>query len=136
MTLEEFFETGQYADFLLIEDEVYILPLGYKLSINEQRKENIVSMANGHKRKDIIRRWNRYRFTYDTLLADAYEKVIEIRDKGLAADEIILHIRKENPASSADYDVIILDAIIPAIRTNHTARGRLFVQGGVTLEME
>ena len=136
MTVEEFFEEEKYLDFIVIDDEVYILPAGYKLSVNEQEKSNVVSMANGHKRKDIIRRWNKYSFSYDTMLDVDAKKIKEITDKASAADQMILYLRKENQASNKDYDVAILEGIVTPLKNKYISRGKLFLSNGITLEME
>lgn len=136
MTLEEFLEEEKYIDFLLIENEVYPLPQGYKLNVNGQEKSNIVTMANGHKRKDIIRKWDKYSFNYETILDDDYQKIKEIAEAVSLADNCILYLKKEKPSSSSDYDVAILDSIISNLKTKYTFRGHLFVINGITLELE
>ena len=136
MTLNEYFDSGEYKDFLLVEDEVYILPAGYKLSVNEQEKSNIVSMANGHKRKDIIRKWDKYSFSYDTMLEADLIKIKEIVKNLSNADNSILYLKKENPVSNKDYDVVILDSIISSLKTKYIFRGNLFISNGITLELE
>jgi hypothetical protein len=134
MTLNEWFAAGIYTDFMLIGGEVYVLPLGFKLSKNPQEKKNSVIMANGHKREDIIRRWTKFSFAYDTLLEDSLQVIKDIVEHAPGAEKR-LYLRKQNPADSKDYEQYEID-VVNTIKTSYAYRGHIFVNSSINLEME
>ena len=135
MTIEEWFGMGQYRDFFLLDDEVYILPLGYTLTRNPVEKSNVVTMANGRKRQDIIRQWTKFSFAYATVIDMDYQAIDVIVKMGVQATSKILYLRKPLPADNADYETAIID-IISTPKTGYAARGAVFVHTGITLEVE
>jgi hypothetical protein len=134
MTIAEYFAAGKYADFILIDDEVYIFPPGFKLTQSPKEKRNAVVMANGRTREDIIRRWTKFSFAYDTIFDGDFKTLKTIVEKSPGAEKI-LYLRKQNPASGTDYETAVIDVISP-VKSGYSSRGNLFVHTGVTLEME
>ncbi|MDR1420325.1 MAG: hypothetical protein LBI86_08125 [Treponema sp.] len=134
MNLSEYFDSGEYADFVLIDEDVYLIPPGYKLSRSPREKRNAVVMADGHTREDIIRRWEKFSFSYETILEDALTHINLIVNRAPGAAKI-LYLRKQHPASPTDYDTAVIDVISP-VKSKYDARGPLFASSGVTLEME
>jgi hypothetical protein len=134
MTLEEHFTAGKYADFILINDEVFIIPPGYTLSKTPKEKKNTVIMADGHTREDLIRRWTKFSFSYETTTGAAFKQLQAMVDAAPGVSKR-LYLRKETPESSTDYDTAEIDVMSP-LKTKYSSRGTIFIHTGVTLEME
>ncbi len=132
MTLDEFFAAGTYADFVLIAGEVYVIPLGYALARSSQAKTNTVTAANGHKREDIIREWERFTFSYETVLDSTLAEIKTLVEASKRTEEIRLFLKREDRNGYDSFDI----DIIKRVNSKYQSRAAFFVHGGVSLEME
>ncbi|QQO10096.1 hypothetical protein [Breznakiella homolactica] len=135
MTLQEFYDEGKYTDFVLIDGNVFVLPQGFKLSRNPAEKVNLVTMANGRKRKDIMRRWNKYSFAYEILLETDFQKLMTIVEKAADASSITLYLKKQHPLPEEPYEKADIDIIQPP-KTSYKNRGQIYIHNSVNFEME
>lgn len=132
MTLDEFLNTNQYADFVLIAGEVYVIPVGYTLSRSSQTKTNTVTVANGHKREDIIREWEKFAFAWDTVLEEALTSIKTLGDASKKTEDIRLYLKREDRNGYDSFDI----DIIKRVNVKYKSRAAIYISGGVSLEME
>jgi len=135
MTVSEYLASGLYRDALALDGEAYILPPGFTVSRTPMEKANVVTMADGRKRQDIVRRWEKVKFEWEALLEAGFGAVKAMAALATQAQSRTLYLRKAAPASAADYDTFVID-VVSMPQTNHKYRGGIFVYSGVTIEME
>lgn len=135
MTLEQFLQTGTYTDFILIDGTAYPFPTGFKLTKNPQEKSNIVTVASGRKRYDIIKRWYSFTFEYETLTQPMMDSLEAIIQAASISDDKTVYLKKPSPSDSNDYQTQGVSVIKP-VKIKYKSRGRAYLYNGVTLEIE
>jgi hypothetical protein len=95
---------------IIINNIVYMFPLGYKVTLTPSEKINKVVMVNGETRQDIIsKRW-KSKIEYETATQEILDHLCLIREHSLAVERMILQLEQEN-GDFIDYEFNIMQPI-------------------------
>jgi hypothetical protein len=135
LDLAGWYATGKYQDFILLDQEVYPLPPGFQVEPSLVETSNIVTMASGRRRRDLIRRSYKYKLSWAKSTQAGVTQLDAIYEASLAATSIRFYTKKSDPTDVTDYQVNTVDLIDP-IKYKPAFRGRgLFIYEAVSLEM-
>ena len=81
MTENEYKQKQYPHDFVLIGNEIYVLPKGGKTSIEVKEISTTFTTADGSKRKDIIKKYESAAIKYDISTQDDFDVLSEIISK-------------------------------------------------------
>lgn len=119
-------------DSIFIGETAHILPPGYKISLSFREKSNKMTMSNGEVRIDLgSRRW-KAKITYETATQSIFDKILEIREKSLSFEEIVLSLKKQNGTQECYSFNIILP---PSFQVQLRQSG-LYLYNNLSIELE
>ena len=102
MTENEYKQKQYPHDFVLIGNEIYVLPKGGKTSIEVKEISTTFTTADGSKRKDIIKKYESAAIKYDVSTQDDFDVLSEIISKTENAGYDVpkfLFLKKQNMPS-------------------------------------
>lgn len=142
MTKDEYLQKYFPKDFIKIDDDIFIIPAGFELSVNIKEIGNTLTTADGTKRKDIILKKEQATFKYNTTTQTGYEALQQIVEKIENANyktEKTLFIKKQNMKNTnniySDFKTIKID-IIELSKYNYKFRqNNFFVYANITLKI-
>jgi len=113
MTLPDLFASGKYTDFVLIDGVVFLLPGGFTIEPAPVETSTVKTMASGRKRRDLIRVGYKHKFAWATATQAIVSQLQAIFTLSASATVLKLYLRKEDPVSVNDYDVVTLSLVNP-----------------------
>lgn len=131
-------------EFICIADEIYPLPKGGQLSIEDKEVSSTFTTADGSKRKDIIRRYKAVSIKYNLLTQEGYDmlsKIIEKIETAFYDEGKYLYLKKERmpPIAPPDavrllFERITIDTVQPKKTAYRLRKNGCFLYEGLALK--
>ncbi len=140
------YKTKHYPqDFILIGNEIYPLPKGGKLSIEQKEVASVFTTADGTKRKDIIRKYKSASMKFSVLLENDFNtinKIIQKIEQSSYDEKKELCLKKETMIFPPEdnsvlplFEHIKIDIISPIKYAYNFRKNSMFVYSGVSLKI-
>lgn len=143
MTLEQYIENHAPQDFIKIDNEIFVLPIGYIISVSIKEIGGTLTTADGTVRKDTIAKKTQVSLKYKIVLQEGFNtlfQIVNIIETSAYETEKTLFLKKENTKKNItniydDFTTVNID-IIELDKYAHAFRRRgLFVYEDITLKI-
>ncbi len=144
MTETEYKEKQYPQDFIMIKNEIFPLPKGSKIEVQNKEIANTFTTADGTIRKDIIRRYKSLSIKFAALLENDFKHIHEIIQKveqTFYGEKKEVYLKKETmPSLPSDhvfplFECIKIDTVSPIKYSYAFRKNGLFVYSGVALKI-
>ncbi|MEL3908070.1 MAG: hypothetical protein P1P64_03515 [Treponemataceae bacterium] len=142
MTNDEYLNNHFPKDFIKIGDEVFIIPVGFELSIDIKEIGNKLTTADGTTREDIINEKKSASFKYKNMYEKEFQElhhiVRQIKTASFETEKKLF--TKKLPMINTgniynDFDFIEIETVDLKKYSYDFRGGKIFVYSGVTLKI-
>lgn len=142
MTETEYLQKHFPKDFIKIDNELFVLPLGFELSIDINEIGNTLTTADGTKRKDIIAKTEKVTLKYNQIPEGGFQSltyiVYKIENASFETEKQIF-IKKPPMANTnniySDFKTIRIDVIDFTKYAYKFRTGGMFIYSGITIKI-
>lgn len=142
MTKDEYLEKHFPKDFIKIDDEIFVIPSGFTLSVNIKEIGNTLTTADGTKRKDIIAKKETISFKYDVIIEEDFQalnNIVERIENAQYKSEKVLFLKKQNMKNTnniyGDFKSVKIDIIELSKYSYKFRKNNIFFYSGITVKI-